>query len=168
MPIRSQVQTATETILGFEAAAEEKYEDGFSLMASPSPGNGVYLMGYVAEMLLKAAYFRFQGLPDADPLTFHHLKQARQDAKNLYGVTADDDHFHGVDFWGELVTQARRHKNLPLSLSVEQELDQRTKRLAQNWFVEMRYFSLKISLKDVEAVLDDVVWIKSHYEELWR
>ncbi len=63
MPIRQQTQSVPETIKGFEAAAEAKYEDGFNLMAEDgfnlmayvSPGNGVCLMGYAAEMLLKSA-----------------------------------------------------------------------------------------------------------------
>ncbi len=168
MPIRLQVQATLETILGFETAAEEKYEDGFNLMASNSPGNGVYLMGYAAEMLLKAAYFRFKGLPEVDPLTFQHLKQARQDARKVYGVAADDDNFHGIEFWGELLIKARQTVNRPLRPAVEGELDQRAKSLAANWYVDMRYHSLQIVQQDVEAVLDDVVWVKSNYETLWR
>ena len=69
MPIRSLFQSSPETVLGFEAAAEEKYEDGFNLMATASQGNGVYLMGYAAEMLLKSAYFRVVGLGHTVPIT---------------------------------------------------------------------------------------------------
>ena len=83
MPIRSLIQSVPETIQGFEAAAEEKYEDGFNLLAFISPGNGVYLMGYAAEMLLKSAYFRVVSLGVNTPITKQELAQARTDAKNL-------------------------------------------------------------------------------------
>ena len=49
MPIRSLAQSTPETVQGFEFAAEEKYEDGFNFMATASPGNGIYLMGYAAD-----------------------------------------------------------------------------------------------------------------------
>ena len=167
MPIRSLAQSTPESITGFEAAAEEKYEDGFNLMASPSPGNGVYLMGYVAEMLLKSAYFRLIGLSATATITRTELNQARSAARTL-GVAAPEESLHGLEFWGELLIKTRRQGVLMAPL-IEAELDKRTKLLAQNWFVEMRYQALQgISLSDVEAVLDDVIWIKSNYEQLWR
>ncbi len=167
MPIRTSI-TGQETIASFEAAAEEKYEDGFNLMASASPGNGIYLMGYAAEMLLKSAYFRILGLAEVTPITWQHLTRARSDAATL-GVTASDEHFHNVEFWGELVIKKRTQQARGLSPALETELAQRTQRLALNWFVEMRYRSLQgVAKQDIEDVLDDVIWIKSNQERFWR
>jgi len=168
MPIRSLIQSAPETIQGFEAAAEEKYEDGFNLLASDSPGSGVYLMGYAAEMLLKSAYFRIAGLGVNTPITRQELAQARAEATRL-GVSTDAEHFHNVAFWSELIIKKRLQQSRGLALPLTTELDLRSRRLAQNWFVEMRYHFLQgVTAQDLEDVLDDVVWIKSSHEELWR
>lgn len=167
MPIRSQVQSTAETIQGFEAAAEEKYEGGFNLLTYTSPGNGVYLMGYAAEMLLKCAYFRVSGLGLTVPITRLELRQARTDSTNL-GVLADVEGFHNVAFWSELLTKKRLQQSRGLLASLETELNFRSSRLSQNWFVEMRYHLLQgVTIQDLEDVVDDVVWIKSNYESLW-
>jgi len=168
MPIRSLMQSAPETIQGFEAAAEEKYEDGFNLLASTSPGNGVYLLGYAAEMLLKCAYFRVSGLGLTVPITRQELNQARVDS-TLLGVLADVEGFHNVAFWSELIIKKRLQQSRGLVAALTAELDLRSNRLSQNWFVEMRYHLLQgVTTQDLEDVLDDVVWIKSNYEDLWR
>ena len=168
MPIRSQVQALPETVRGFEAAAEEKYEDGFNLMASSSPGNGLYLMGYAAEMLLKSAYFRLIGLGETVPITRQHLQQARSEAKSA-GVVTVDEQFHNVEFWGELIIKIRLGQSRGFSETFAASLKHHTKRLAQNWFVDLRYQSLQgISKQDLEDALDDVIWIKSNHEKFWR
>lgn len=168
MPIRSQTQSVPETIQGFEAAAEDKYEDGFNLMASASPGNGVYLMGYAAEMLLKSAYFRVAGLSVSAPITRQELSQARADANNL-GVLAAPENFHNIAFWSELIVKKRLRQSRGLTAALAAELDLRSARLAQNWFVEMRYQLLQgVTVQDLEDVLDDVVWIKSKHQDFWR
>lgn len=167
MPIRSST-SEQETIASFEAAAEEKYEGGFNLMATVSPGNGIYLMGYAAETLLKAAYFRIIGLAETTPIAKQDLKNARADAMAL-SVTASDEQFHSVEFWGELVIKKRAQLARPLSHILATELEHRTQRLTQNWFVEMRYRSLQgVAKQDMEDVLNDVIWIKSNHENFWR
>lgn len=167
MPIRSLI-SRQETIASFEAAATEKYEDGFNLMASASPGNGIYLMGYAAEMLLKSAYFRLIDLAEIMPITKQDLKNARADAVTL-SVIASDEQFHNVEFWGELVIKKRAQQVRGLPVAVETELVRRTQRLTQNWFVEMRYRSLQgVAKQDMEDILDDVIWIKSNHENFWR
>ncbi len=149
MPVRSLAQSTPETIQGFEAASEEKYEDGFNLMATSSPGNGIYLMGYAAEMLLKADYFRVIGLAATVPITRQHLRSARADAA--------------------ILIKKRSQQGRALFPVLADGLEQSTKRLSQNWYVEMRYRSIQgVSKQDVEDVLDDVIWIKSNHENFWR
>lgn len=64
MPIRQQIiqQHPTECIEQFEKSAREHYESGFHLLTAGFV-NGVDSMGIAAEMLLKAAYFRYAGFP---------------------------------------------------------------------------------------------------------
>lgn len=167
MPIRSTT-SGQETIAIFESTAEEKYEDGFNLLSYVSPGNGIYLMGYAAEMLLKSAYFRIIGLSETTPITRQHLRDARSEAARL-SVGASDEQFHNVEFWGEIVIKKRIQQARGLPFAFVVELENRTRRLALNWFVEMRYRDLQgVTKQDLEDVFDDVVWIKSNYERFWR
>jgi hypothetical protein len=58
MPLRAILQHRPATIQEFQFAAEERYWDGLEFMVAGRAGGGLYLLGYVAEMLLKCASFR--------------------------------------------------------------------------------------------------------------
>lgn len=168
MPIRLSFSGQDESIEGFEAAAENKYEAGFNLMASAQSGEGVNVIGYVAELLLKSSYFRIIGFADTAPITRQHLRDARSEAASL-GVVSPDEQFHNVEFWGEIVIKKRVQQGRSLPSAFQLQLEYHTQRLAQNWFVEMRYRDLQgVDKQDVEDVLDDIVWIKTNYMDFWR
>lgn len=61
MPLRNLNGATEETILEFQAAAEDRYWEAISLMTDGHLAGGIYLAGYVAEMLLKSAYFSVRG-----------------------------------------------------------------------------------------------------------
>jgi hypothetical protein len=170
MSIRTRVSAyrTADSISEFEAAAEQKYEDGFNLLASNTPGNGVYLMGLAAEMLLKSAYFRFIGYATYRPVQGSDLHNAQQEASRL-GVVAACDHYHNPEFWSELLIKKRVQIGNPLQTTLEAGLASATSRLSQNWWIGMRYVHFAaIDKTDLDHVLDDVVWIKSNHDALWR
>ncbi len=168
MSIRLSFSGQDESIEGFEAAAENKYEAGFNLMASAQSGEGVNVIGYVGELLLKSSYFRIIGLSDTTPITRQHLRDARAEAASL-GAVSNDEQFHNIEFWGELVIKKRIQQGRSLPGAFQTQLEYHTQRLAQNWFVEMRYHDLQgVDIKDVEDVLDDIIWIKTNYKDFWR
>ena len=120
-------------------------------------------MGYAAEMLLKAAYFRTIGLSVTEPIIRQHLRDARIDAASL-GVVSDDEQFHNVAFWGEIFIKKRIQVARALPPTLAAELMQSIQRLSCNWYVEMCYCSIQgVTKQDLEDVLDDVIWIKSNY-----
>ena len=57
MAMRLRLQPLPETVQEFELAAEDRYWAGMELMTRGDGATGIYLMGYVAEMLLKNSYF---------------------------------------------------------------------------------------------------------------
>ena len=57
MALRPRLQPTLETIQEFELAAEERYWAGLELMTRGDALTGIYILGYVAEMLLKNSYF---------------------------------------------------------------------------------------------------------------
>ena len=57
MALRPRLQPTLETIQEFELAAEERYWAGLELMTRGDALTDIYILGYVAEMLLKNSYF---------------------------------------------------------------------------------------------------------------
>lgn len=164
MPIRPLFSGQDESIAGFEAAAEGMYEAGFNLMASTQSGQGVYLMGYVAEMLLKSAYFRLRGFAAGQVIVMTDLK----DAVQRHHLALPPEKYHDLELWAQLVTSERLLVGLS-NPSMEGDLQLKAARLNTNWSVKMRYYSLQgIARQDLEDVLDDVVWIKSKHSDFWR
>ena len=77
------------TLEDFENSAFSKYEAALELITQPAgthQGAGVYLMGYVAEMLLKSAYFRFKDNPP-DPSHYEVDRTKLADAKDEVQAT---------------------------------------------------------------------------------
>ncbi len=164
MPIRLFFSGQDESIEGFEAAAENKYEAGFNLMASPQSGDGVYLMGYVAELLLKSAYFRLRGFSSQQNIEMSDLR----DAVQRHHLSLPSDRFHDLERWGQLVLRERVLAYLT-NPSMEHDLQATVTRLNTNWSVKMRYLDLQgVDKQDVEDVLDDVIWIKTNHKDFWR
>lgn len=98
---------------------------------------GVYLLGYTAEMILKVAYFRFEGAGSADrvaPL----LETAKIKAKNL-NVGMERENYHSLRFWTQLLLATRNHEDRNLPKRVAENLESHTTILYENWWVEMRY-----------------------------
>lgn len=164
MPIRPLISGQDESIDGFEAAAEDMYEAGFNLMASAQSGQGVYLMGYVAEMLLKSAYFRLRGFAAQQVITMTDLR----DAVQRHHLALPAEKFHDLELWAQLIVAERALASLS-NASMEGDLQTKATRLNTNWSVKMRYYVLQGVVKqDLEDVLDDVVWIKSNHKDFWR
>ena len=164
MPIRPLFSGQDESIGGFEAAAEDMYEAGFNLMASAQSGQGVYLMGYVAEMLLKSAYFRLRGFANQQVITMSDLR----DAVQRHHMALPPEKYYDLELWAQLVLAERAMSNLSDPI-MENDLQTRATRLNTNWSVKMRYYALQGVVKqDLEDVLDDVVWMKSNHISFWR
>jgi hypothetical protein len=168
MSIRRTFSGISETILGFEAAAANKIDDGFNLMAGGSHGQGVELMGFAVEMLLKSAYLRLDGYPDTDPITQRQLQAIVRDMVDHHGVTAPAEKLHDLQFWAEAIITKRALKGL-IDTLLETEIRRRVLAVSDNWWVGMRYHDTShISYTDVQTVFDNVMWIQSNHSRLWR
>lgn len=86
MPKHLLARCAPDSIREFTAAARQRDRDARAAAETGRTTAAVYLAGYAAEMLLKAAYFRLIGMGDSDPLTISDLARAKADGKRL-GLT---------------------------------------------------------------------------------
>ena len=166
MTLRSDLEGCSETVQEFELAARQKYFEALELMVSEHGGGGIYLMGYVAEMLLKNAFFRFTGALPADGVE-RRLAPARKWAEGQ-SLGVDPESYHSLRFWAWLLIKRREFSGAPLPVAVEGQLRRCADRLYENWWVEMRYRQDRSSTRQAETVLADVNWLYDHYAVLWR
>ena len=110
MPKRLTERIKPDSIDEFVAAACERYSDGIALAAQARRTGAIYLFGYSAEMVMKAAYFRAIGVSARTKLEMgSHLWPAVTQAKQL-GVNWPKHHnLHYVQGWAELLVVTQKN-----------------------------------------------------------
>ena len=164
MTLRLRLQLLPETIQEFDLAAEERYWTGLDLMTRGEGTAGIYLMGYAAEMLLKNSYFLLQKSTSPSFPVGTQLGLAKL-AASTFLPGRPCKNYHDLGFWTDLLIEKRRQEARLLPASLEFVLAQHTRRLANNWFVELRYRSSQATVSEVNHVYEDVTWIRSHYRD---
>lgn len=167
------------TIEEFELSAPEKREAGLLLLDDPAQrflASGTYLLGYVAEVRLKCAYFRFkEGVSlqashyEIDRAKLGAAKREAERLGTLVNMTPPDfGSYHSLQFWAFLLRESRIDQGKAWASSFDQEFRACTDRLHNNWNVAMRYFPDTSLTLDSSAVQDDVLWLDTNYEMLWE
>jgi hypothetical protein len=155
-----------ETVQEFELAIEERYFESLEFLTGGYFQSGIYILGYAAEMILKNAFFRFDGARLGEPIG-PRLGPARRLGRDLLeGI--QDESYHSIRFWAALLQERRIRVSRPLPDDLGVELARRTNRLYATWWVEMRYRSSIADEKEANHAFEDVSWLFEHYQELWR
>ena len=68
MPKNLRHRLADDSVSEFRAAATVRYEDARILASNNRRMAAIYMYGYCAEMILKAAYFRIDGFSPKQPI----------------------------------------------------------------------------------------------------
>jgi hypothetical protein len=76
MPRRLPDRFQPDSIAGFRAAARQRSLDAIALQAAGRRSGAIYFWGYVAEMILKAAFFEVSGFAEHQPITRRDLRNA--------------------------------------------------------------------------------------------
>lgn len=139
------------------------------------------MMALSAEVVMKAAYFRFIGYSMSRRIARVDLQDAEVDIRNL-GVSLPPQSYHSLEFWAEALTALHRNglssrtyggrmyasvSSQPLSQTDEIHLRECAARLATNWEIGDRYKSLTphANKQDMEDVFDDAVEVISLYDQ---
>lgn len=164
MPLRSLNETADETILEFQSAAEDRYWEAISLMTNGYLAGGIYLIGYVAEMLLKSAYFAFCG-ERLTTLVWPLMAPAWAAGVGYFpgSFSSSNRDYHNLDFWTRLLREERRRQGVALPWHMDAEYLDYTRRLYVIWWAEMRYRHAQATSQDAEDALEAVSWLRKHY-----
>src|SRR5437899_1926081 len=100
MPLLNRLPS-NHTIREFRIAAALRYREATHLATAGDRLAAIYLCGYAAEMLLKAAYFRLLGKSPVEAITLHDIQDAKQYATTFLGVSWIGN-LHSLPSWGDL------------------------------------------------------------------
>src|SRR5262249_43227714 len=106
MPLIARLR-AEHSVRDFRAAAGLRYREAQRLAVAGDRLAAIYLGGYAAEMLLKAAYFRLTGWTATQTISLADLQNARDYAKTHHGLPWATS-LHDLTRWRELLTEERK------------------------------------------------------------
>ena len=146
-----------------ELAAEQRYWDGLALALadSGSETGALYLLGYVAEMLLKTAYFRIAGVPSGDDIA-PSLKAASNNSAWLGG------NLHNLRSWVALLNAIRFAQGNPWDVLTAAAVERHVLTIDSHWRESIRYTAFAATSAELEEVLTSVDWLHNNYDTLWR
>jgi len=167
MGLRFRVDSTPETLQDMSLAAEERFAEGLDLVTLDRHWSGVYLLGYSAEMNLKASFFRLGGERPSQQVK-GLLAPARKMGERFFpGVPCEL--YHSLWFWCLMLRRRRRLlSRAPDAHFRDSELLRQTRRLHQTWWVEMRYRPAQIQPSEAIVAVEAASWIRHHAVDFWR
>lgn len=165
MSLVDRVDAGGHSIRRFRAAARMRYQEGLRLANNERLLGSVYLWGYVAEMLLKGAYFRLVGFGDNDVIQVADMYVARNRALNVFGVSWPGN-LHDLSGWSALLIEEHDLLGRPLRADLRMNLNAHISRVNVNWREDLRYHPNRPSRREFERVLDAVTWLRTHFRYL--
>jgi hypothetical protein len=146
----SRVNQIPESISVYENAAEARYLEGWELIRQGYRGGGVYFLGYVAEMLLKAIFFRGSGYD----LNYHISSKKRKDT----GITRMHDAFE----WAQKVIESRTD----IDKEISGKLIDCAVIISKNWNEGLRYRDNNPTDEELDEFVDAIAWIEKNQNNL--
>src|SRR5262249_281475 len=145
----------------FRASARQRFEDGVALAAAGHRTGAIYLWGYTAEMILKAAYFSLLGRPEAAVLTWTADILPAINAGRSMGIAWPvHGQGHNVRAWAECLVATRAATPgtaypHPFGLEVQA----RGQRIGNLWSETLRYHKNVAYLYERNQVREAVEWL---------
>ena len=161
MPKRLPARWQPESIREFRASARWRFDEGMALAAAGYRSGAIYLWGYSAEMILKAAYFSLLGRAETDSLTWVgdilpaiYAGRARKIDWPYQGQG------HNVRAWAELLVA--EHAATPGAAYPPlfgQEVQACGQSIGQLWSETLRYHKNVAYLYEMNQVREAAEWL---------
>jgi len=152
------------TITRFRAAAGARYGEARRLETEGYRLGAIYLFGYSAEMLLKAAYFRVRGFAANATITLQHLVDARQQARSAGLVWTGN--LHDLSGWARLLTHERETRGSPYTSRYGNQLLSQVNSISQHWREWLRYHDMTPYAGEVVTVRSAATWLFTQYPHM--
>jgi hypothetical protein len=165
MPLIARIP-ANHTIRDFRSAAGLRYREARRLALGGDRLAAIYLWGYAAEMLLKAAYFRLRGWAATQPITMTDIRDARNYAITTLHLAWPQPNLHDLPRWRELLVEERRRQLLAYPWAFLRALNARVTRIYLNWREHLRYRPNRPYQGEVARTFLAVSWLLGQYRHL--
>ncbi|MBN9122267.1 MAG: hypothetical protein J0I06_24525 [Planctomycetes bacterium] len=164
MPLVTRAAARPHTTAAFRAAAGARYREAVQLEVGGHRLAAVYLFGYAAEMLLKAAYFRLAGWAPAAIITHAHLNAAKATAIG-YGLTWAGN-LHDLTGWSRFLIHERVVRGQAFGALFRNQLQSRVNQLYRHWREWLRYHDMMPYRGEVAGARAAANWLLTQYPRL--
>jgi hypothetical protein len=166
LPLLARI-TTTDTWPEMERAAHERYFDSVALATGSDsrPTGAAYLAGYVAEMLLKTAYYRTRGvgqLDDAAP----ELRGMRSRALAIGCTWSPGSRGHNLSDICDLLIKERDFRGRAFDPYFAALLRGHVITVFEHWSERLRYKDIAASEGELAELFASVSWILDNYAVL--
>ena len=160
MPRRLLERCNPDSIREFRAAARHRYDDALVMACQGRRTGAIYLWGYTAEMIVKAAYFSFIGLPETHAVGWRtDLRPAIERGRALQINWPPQGEGHNVRAWAELLVNVRAHSpTTSFAPSFALEIQSRGQRIEHQWRETLRYRKNYAYLFEMRYVREAAEW----------
>ena len=165
MPLRAAILSSPETFSDIILAAEDRYKDAEELLLADRFDACVYLLGYAAEMWVKAVCLLLHLVPPSASVkaSLPAIKKWMK-VKAPTVVAAD---YHDLVFWTECAIQLRSDAGRPVPPVLAGEF-RRTMAIGfyEEWIVDMRYRRCNLTVTDAWVALERASWVRTNWARL--
>jgi hypothetical protein len=160
MPRRLPARWQPESIREFRASARQRFEDGLALAVAGHRTGAIYLWGYTAEMILKAAYFTLQGRAELAVLTWRtDILPAIIAGRGMGIAWPLHGQGHNVRAWAELLIAERAATpGAAYPHPFGQEVQERGEAIGELWSETLRYHKNLAYLYEMNQVREAAEW----------
>ncbi len=167
MNTREQILASPETLSDFAWASEQRFRDADTLLSKGRFSGSIYLGGLAAEMWLKLACAKYVRLSPTASATA--LLAPAKIWMKFEAPTILPESYHSLLFWAEYLTRRRISDGRSMSGRLAGELRHHVvNRLFTDWKIDVRYRTLPLDERCARRVYNDVTWIRSNWDQLWR
>ncbi len=164
MPRRLIDRCRDDSIREFRLAARQRFDDALALAEADRRTGAIYLLGYTAEMTLKAAYFSLIGLTDTQTITWKgDIQAAIEKGRKLNIAWPAKGAGHNIRAWADLLI-AQRSSALTQAYSLEfrREVQQRGQQFDPLWRETLRYHKNRAYFHEVVQARETAEWLLVH------
>jgi hypothetical protein len=154
-----------DTISKLEGAAPRRLEEAAVLERQGLLVGAVYLYGYVAEIVLGAAYFRMIGYRPEVEITPAARKLAIAQAQQWKLMSSNP---HDIPGWARLVIATRKQRSQGYPKSFRDEIIKQAEGLYAQWRPGLRYRVTVPASWEVKTIRLAAEWFKQNDQRLWR
>ena len=165
--LRDRLKAGTDSIAGFEGAAQERYREAVLLRRLGRNYAAIYICGYAIEMWLKAAFFWNENVcHHTAPITVSDRDRAwrmRASARVTFG-----QNHHDLSVWARLLTYVRAATGIlsPFPPQLKLEIERVADAARKHWDPELRYRHIEIMPGETRTVFKAASWLRRHYNAL--